>query len=239
MPCCSSRFGAVRYGYSADMDGLAADSLARLRRIPQQSRSRVRVERILDTAAEQVVALGVDAVGTRGIADAAGVPVASLYQYFADKDTILLALVERDLRQMADLVLRAVDELPRVTVATLVEAALDAFVTAYRQRPAFIMIWLRGRNNPAIRQYCTEHNRRIAVALFEHGVSRGLFDDRAEPCHAEIAIEVGDHLFEKAFADDMDGDPMVLAEARKAVTAYLELYASADGLEGVEGQPTA
>lgn len=220
------------------MDGLAADSLARLRRIPQQSRSRVRVERILDTAAEQVVAFGVDALGTRGIADAAGVPVASLYQYFADKDTILLALVERDLREMAEHVLGAVNELPRITVATLVEAALDAFATAYRQRPAFIMIWLRGRSNPAIRQYCAEHNRRIALSLFEHGSSLGLFDDRALQCHAEIAIEVGDHLFEKAFAHDMDGDPEVLAEARKVVTAYLELYASRAGLEGVEGHPS-
>ena len=35
----------------------------RLRRVPQQSRSRDRVEKILDTAAEQVVAHGVEAVG--------------------------------------------------------------------------------------------------------------------------------------------------------------------------------
>jgi AcrR family transcriptional regulator len=216
------------------MDGFAADSLARLRRVPQQSRSRVRVERILDTAAEQVVELGVEAVGTRGIADAAGVPVASLYQYFADKDTILLALVERDLKEMAEHVLKAVAALQRLSVATLVEAALDAFVSAYRQRPAFIMIWLRGRTNPAIKQHCIEHNRRIAVGLFEQGVALGLFNDHAAPCHAEIAIEVGDRLFEKAFAENMDGDPQILTEARKVVTAYLELYASPAGIEGVD-----
>lgn len=46
-------------------------------------------------AGELVTAGGVESVNTRIIADAAGIPVASLYQYFADKDEILLALVER------------------------------------------------------------------------------------------------------------------------------------------------
>lgn len=216
------------------MDGFAADPLTRLRRVPQQSRSRVRVERILDTAADQVLAHGVEAMGTRGIAEAAGVPVASLYQYFKDKDAILLALVERDLREMADLVLGAVSSVRRLSVATLVEAALEAFVAAYRQRPALIMVWLRGRTNPVIKQQCTEHNNRIAVALFEHGRALGLFGDSAAPLHAAIAIEVGDRLFEKAFADDMEGDPVLLAEAQRVVTAYLELYASPAGLAGVE-----
>lgn len=218
------------------MDGFAADPTTRLRRVPQQARSRDRVERILDTAAEQVVEKGVESVGTRGIADAAGVPVASLYQYFADKDDILLALVERDLEQMSELVLRAVQTLPVLSVESLVGAALDAFVEAYRQRPAFVMIWLRGRTNPAVKQYCVQHNRRIATALFEQGDERGLFNDQADPRHAEIAIEVGDRLFEKAFAETMSGDPMVLDEARKVVTAYLTLYASPAGLAGVPGQ---
>ena len=47
---------------------------------------------ILDAAARLVVERGVDALTTRDIAEAAGVPVASLYQYFADKEDVLLAL---------------------------------------------------------------------------------------------------------------------------------------------------
>ena len=68
--------------------------------MPQQVRSRDRVERILEVTGELVVAGGVESVTTRAIAAAAGIPVASLYQYFADKESILLALVERDLAEM-------------------------------------------------------------------------------------------------------------------------------------------
>jgi len=63
------------------------------RRVPQQVRSRGRVERVLEVTGDLVVAGGVETVNTRVIAAAAGIPVASLYQYFADKDEILLALV--------------------------------------------------------------------------------------------------------------------------------------------------
>ena len=90
------------------------------RRVPQQSRSRDRVARLLDAASSLVVEEGVEDLGTRGIAAAAGVPVASLYQYFADKDDILLALVERDIEEMDERVASAVGGLDPVTVPAIV-----------------------------------------------------------------------------------------------------------------------
>src|SRR5689334_16420934 len=70
------------------------------RRVPRQERSRRRVEGLLDAAERIVVERGVDALTTRDIAEAAGVPVASLYQYFSDKEDVLLALAERDMEEM-------------------------------------------------------------------------------------------------------------------------------------------
>jgi AcrR family transcriptional regulator len=216
-------------GFWADHPGHAG----MLRRVPQQSRSRDRVERILDTAAQEVVLHGVDALGTRAIADAAGVPVASLYQYFADKDDILLALVERDLSEMTELVAASLARLEQVSVASLVQTTMDAFAAAYRLRPAFVVVWLRGRANPGVRERRREHNRRIAASLYDEATAWGLFDETAEPFHAEIAVEVGDRLFERAFEHDLEGDQRVLAEACTMVTAYLERYASPRGLTGV------
>src|SRR6476661_3716365 len=95
---------------------LSPGATQRRRRVPQQSRSRERVERILDTAARLVVDDGVDRLSTRGIAESAQVPVASLYQYFADKDDILLALVERDVEAMDARVQADLAALPRYTM---------------------------------------------------------------------------------------------------------------------------
>src|SRR5215210_1812380 len=122
------------------MDDVVADT-SRLRRVPQQSRSRERVEKILNIAAEQVIRNGVDSLGTRSIAEAADVPVASLYQYFADKDDILLALVERDVELMDEEVAKALEGLTHYDIPTVVESIMRAFVQVIPRRPAFIMIW--------------------------------------------------------------------------------------------------
>ena len=198
----------------------------RMRRVPQQSRSRRRVEAILDATARAVVQRGVDAVGTRLIAVEAGVPVASLYQYFADKDEILLALVERDIAEMDR---RLAERLPGhgSTVRELVETTMATFVEVYLERPAFVVIWLRGQANPAIRAFGRAHNRQVAAALLDLARRLGLVEPGTPRLVAELAVEVGERVFQLAFEESLTGDPVVLAEGPTLVSRYLELYAPA------------
>src|SRR5688572_2916691 len=67
------------------------------RRQPVQARSQARVERILAAATALVEDDGVDAATTRAIAARAGVPVATLYQFFADRDAVLDEVLRRAL----------------------------------------------------------------------------------------------------------------------------------------------
>ncbi len=67
----------------------------RATRKPRQSRSRVTVGAILDAAIVVMKKHGVGGITTNRVADAAGVSVGSLYQYFPDKQAIYHALHER------------------------------------------------------------------------------------------------------------------------------------------------
>ena len=87
------------------------------RRVPQQERSRRRVEGLLDAAARIVVERGVAALTTRDIAEAADAPVASLYQYFNDKEDLLLALAQRDMEEMDAQVAEDLGKLEVLSVA--------------------------------------------------------------------------------------------------------------------------
>jgi AcrR family transcriptional regulator len=191
------------------------------------------VERILDTAARLVVDDGVDRLSTRGIAESAQVPVASLYQYFADKDDILLALVERDIAEMDRQVAADLGALDRLSVSSIVAATMNAFVTVYRDRPAFVEIWLRGRTNQAIREYGRAHNAQVAHDLHALARGLGLVTDEGTEQIARIAVEMGDRLFQLAFEREITGDEVVLREAVKVVTTYLDLYATPAGRDGV------
>ena len=66
------------------------------RKIPRQERSRATVEAILDAAAHVLVKDGFDGASTNRIADAAGVSIGSLYQYFPSKEALIAGISERN-----------------------------------------------------------------------------------------------------------------------------------------------
>jgi AcrR family transcriptional regulator len=76
-------------------------SAARLkrRRRPVQERSRETVQAILEAAAQVFERHGYAAGTTNRVAERAGISIGSLYQYFPNKDAILVALVHRHLAE--------------------------------------------------------------------------------------------------------------------------------------------
>lgn len=71
------------------------------RKIPVQERSRRTVERIVDAAARIFHEQGYSSATTNDIADEAHVSVGSLYQYFPNKDALLVALAARHIDDTA------------------------------------------------------------------------------------------------------------------------------------------
>jgi AcrR family transcriptional regulator len=196
------------------------------RRVPRQARSRQRVEDILDATSRLVLERGVDALSTRSIAEAAQVPVASLYQYFADKESVLLSLVDRDMAEMDEQVLADLAEADPSSIGEVVATTMRAFTKVYARRPAFVEIWLRGRGNAAIRRRGREHNTEVAETLRTYAVESGLTTRDVPPVVAMLAVEVGDRVFQIAYESDIKGDPEVVEEGIRMVTAYLHEYAA-------------
>lgn len=184
---------------------------------------------MLDAAAALVLEHGVEAVTTRAVAEAAGVPVATLYQYFADKEAVMLALADRDMTEMDEQVAVALAALESPTLAVLVETTMRGFVAVFHRRPAFVEIYLRGRGNVVVRDYGRQHNRRIAEALHSYATETGLVPESLAPEVARVAVELGDRAFELAFSEEVTGDPVLLEEGIAAVTAYLQSRVGATG----------
>jgi AcrR family transcriptional regulator len=199
------------------------------RRVPTQERSRRRVAKVLDAAARIVVRDGVEALTTREIAGTAGVPIATLYQYFADKEAVLIALAQRDTDEMDAEVAEALASLESegiLTVASVVRATMEAFVRVYHRRRAFVEIYLRGRTNAAVHRFGREHNQRVAADLLTFARDAGLAGPDLTEQRARLAVEVGDRIFQLAFEHDDEGDPGLVEEGIVLVTSYLERYAA-------------
>ena len=72
------------------------------RKAPKQQRSRETVDVILAATARVLVKEGFDHASTNRIAEAAGVSIGSLYQYFPSKESLVAALIERHIDHMSE-----------------------------------------------------------------------------------------------------------------------------------------
>lgn len=198
------------------------------RRSPSQRRSKERVARILDTAAELVVRDGVEALSTRRISDQAGVPVASIYQYFADKEEIILELVKRDTAEMDAQVAAVVASLETLTVRSIVSAVMQAFLDVYARRKEFIAIYFHGRTNTAVAEFCRDHNDLIARMLYAVMTDAGLITSDADIERGQFAVELGDRVLEWAFRDGFTPDQRVVDDGTEVLISYLERFAQAE-----------
>jgi AcrR family transcriptional regulator len=90
-----------------------------VRRLPRQERSVATVDAILEAAAELFCGVGYDRASTNKIAVRAGVSIGSLYQYFANKEAILAALLDdhqRAVHRVVDAAMTVVAD-PAVPIA--------------------------------------------------------------------------------------------------------------------------
>ena len=90
------------------------------RKRPRQARSKATVDTILEATTRVLVKQGFDGLSTNAVASAAGVSIGSLYQYFPNKEALVLALIDRHVEEMNAAILA---ELTRVAKLPLAEAA--------------------------------------------------------------------------------------------------------------------
>jgi hypothetical protein len=96
-----------------------------------------------------------------------------------------------------------------------------------------VEIYLRGRTNQAVHQFGREHNERVADNLRAFAVDAGLASPDLTPKIARLAVEVGDRVFQLAYAEDSAGDAELIEEGIVLVTSYLDRYATAKGRTGI------
>ncbi len=72
------------------------------RKLPSRSNSRARVDSILASTRTLIFQHGLDALTTNQIAEHAGIPVGSVYQYFPNKQAIVYALIQDWLSVLED-----------------------------------------------------------------------------------------------------------------------------------------
>ncbi|WP_441248545.1 TetR family transcriptional regulator [Kitasatospora sp. McL0602] len=206
------------------------------RRRPVQQRSQERYERLLDACAGLLDEAGPSALTTKEVAQRAQVPIGTLYQFFAGKESLLAALAVRNLDRYLDRLARRIEaEHPR-GVAGFVDLAVEEFVAMKRAVPGFGHLDFglvdqltteageSGGPDPAPdpeHLLDAELDNNAAVTLRLQALGGPLFTAEGFPLALRVALECADAVLKLAFRTDPDGDPALIAECKRLLRRYL------------------
>lgn len=107
------------------------------RKLPKQPRSEATVEAIIEAAAQVFERRGYASGTTNHIAERAGVSVGSVYQYFPNKDAILVALVRRHLAEGAAALSPLIGRLQTgEPISGVIADVIEAMISLHASAPA-------------------------------------------------------------------------------------------------------
>lgn len=196
------------------------------RRRAKQSRAKQSVDRILAAAAAQLARGGAAAVTTTALAADAGLAVGSLYQYFADRDAVLLALHQRRMAALAETLAADLAILPADAAWTVtLDHLIDHLAAAVVEEPGFVALMRyvasrRGHQDPVtvigpLEQPIAVALRRLLPAL----------DDESFALVLRVSAAILAGLTDLALSrDDLRWRGSVLFELRGALQGYLARY---------------
>lgn len=233
----------VRHGLQNGRDAMVA------RRVPVQRRSRERVEQILKVAAELLAEGGVDALTTRSLAEHTGIPVATIYRYFANRDAIIAAYLDRDLERIEESLRTALLEIDHVNFRSALTASTLAHMRHHQAHPEGVPVWFGGRLHAVVVDRVKEFDARLAASWRSALKATAMLGETPD-FNAELIVRLCDRMFEFVFVADrtaQEQETIVLSFIDMMAT-YLERFATPAAVEGVpadeflaalEGDPAA
>ena len=108
------------------------------RKRPQQERSRIAVEAILEATTRILTEEGYEKANTNRIAERAGVSIGSLYQYFPNKESLMNALMVKHSDEIIELVESKLISFYDSPVEIVIPEIVKAVLPLMRSIPSFI-----------------------------------------------------------------------------------------------------
>jgi AcrR family transcriptional regulator len=114
---------------------MSSRNSAKPRKQPQQDRSRMTVEAILEATAHILTEKGYGKTNTNHIAELAGVSIGSLYQYFPNKESLMAALRQQHSDEMVELVESKLNHLFDTPLELVIPQLVRAVIAAHAINP--------------------------------------------------------------------------------------------------------
>lgn len=187
------------------------------RKRPRQARAKETVSAIVQAAAEVIADLGYARATTNKIAARAGVSIGSLYQYFPNKEAILVSLLEQHMLEIKSVIDEAMVKLenPDHDFAEALKSLFNGLVELHNVNPKLIKVLSEEvPYPPAIRDlHQGEHlsyakrtemilRRRPEISVRDHAVASHILVEASSALSRWLVHEAPADLDKRSFIDE-------------------------------------
>lgn len=205
------------------------------RRQPKQQRSRERVEQILAAAAEIVSSSGDEGLTIRAVAERTGMPVATIYRFFADRDEICAALLAREMEAIDRTILDAFRRRETISLRSTVTTPMLAHLRYHQQNRGSVRLWFGAPRSAVVVEYVRRMDETLAFWLWKAVEATGMVREDTPHFRPEMFIRLGDRALEYALTSGFEEgeETYMVAICCEAIASFFERFATPVGLEGV------
>ena len=191
-------------------------------RKPLQARSKATVDTIIEAAAQILARQGWQGLNTNRIAAVAGVSIGSVYEYFANKEAVLDAIIDQHLTEGEQLLGNAsIKAEISIQPKGLIKLIVQSYIALHQQNPRLHRVL--SAEVPLRRQHRERISalRKTAIDFVSKQLSSHGGDSQLK---AALIIDTADALTHRWIIDEVSGpiDPQRLAsELEKMLISYL------------------
>ncbi|MER0070854.1 TetR family transcriptional regulator [Corynebacterium sp. KPL2850] len=192
------------------------------RRRPAQARSRERFERIVQAARAVLVDVGFKSFTFDEVAHRAGVPIGTLYQFFANKYVLICELDRQDTATSLAEIERFSRLVPAPQWPDVLDEFIDHLALMWREDPSRRAVWHAIQSTPATRATAADTELQLLEPLAE--ILRPLATEHSDAQRIELArflIHTVVSLLNYAISGDPDKFDSVVMELKRMLISYL------------------
>ncbi|MBP3088160.1 TetR/AcrR family transcriptional regulator [Corynebacterium sp. sy017] len=204
--------------------GSGAENILLPRRRPAQQRSRERFSKILITARQVLVDVGVESFTFDEVAKRAELPIGTLYQYFANKYALICELDREDTAATLEQVHRFAEQVPGLQWPDFLDELIEHLAQMWHADPSRRAVWHAVQSTPATRDTAAATQRPLLDILAQvlTPLSPGMSDAMREEM-ARLLIHTVIPLLNYAVHNATDDESFnrIISEIKRMIVAYL------------------
>src|SRR5690606_26265770 len=191
------------------------------RRRPTQARSKVKFDHLLQVSRDVLLEVGFESFTFEEVAHRAGLPIGTLYQFFANKYVIVCELDRQNAVAVAEELDKLAAELPTLDWLNLLDRLVDHMARLWLPDPSRSAVWYAVQSAPATRATAevTEQQLAARVAHVLAPLTPRTPRDRRK-IMAEVLVHITYSMLNFAVRDAQEHEAAII-ELKRLLSTYL------------------